>query len=400
MKKLPSNFTTLVLTLAVGIMSVNIGLCQTAAKSTTRTALTEATIPHPNPDQKTLEMVFVVDTTGSMGGLIDGAKQKIWSIVNDVMQKKDHPSVRIGLVAYRDNGDAYVTQVTTLTDDLDKIYSTLMDFQAGGGGDTPENVRRGLADGVEKAGWAKSSEHTAQILFLVGDAPPHNDYPQETDVLTTTANAVKRNMIINTIQCGGAEDTREVWQSIAQRGEGKYFAIAQDGGVQAITTPFDARLSELASKLGSTYLAYGGGAGAAGERFREDNAKIQASTELKVAKDAPMAAQADRAMNKAINSVAYQNDLLQSIENESVTLSTVKEEDLPDNLKKLSPADRKKEIDKRLDERKQIRSEIVELSKQREAFIKTERVKLGKQDGFDAAVSNALTEQMVRKGIR
>jgi Mg-chelatase subunit ChlD len=401
MKKFSSKISTLLLTFAVGTATASFGLCQTASKVRTniKTAKVSPKVETKN-DQKTLEMVFVVDTTGSMGGLIEGAKQKIWSIVNDVMQKKDHPSVKIGLVAYRDNGDSYITQVTGLTDDLDKIYSTLMDFRAEGGGDTPENVRRGLADGVEKVGWTKTNENTAQILFLVGDAPPHSDYPQEIDVLVTTAKAVKQNMIINTIQCGSADDTRQIWQSIAQRGEGKYFAIAQDGGVQAISTPYDAKLSELASKLGSTYLAYGGGAGEAGQRFREDSAKQQASTESKVSKDAPMTAQADRAMNKAINSVAYQNDLLQSIENESVKLENVKDEDLPDNLKKLSTAERKKEIEKRLIERKQIRAEIVELSKQREAYLKTERAKLGKQDGFDAAVSGALSEQMLRKGIK
>src|SRR5690348_11709452 len=53
-----------------------------------------------------LEMVFVLDTTGSMGGLIEGAKQRIWGIVNGVMQES-HASVRIGLVAYRDRGDDY-----------------------------------------------------------------------------------------------------------------------------------------------------------------------------------------------------------------------------------------------------------------------------------------------------
>src|SRR3954447_16042992 len=59
----------------------------------------------------TIELVFVIDTTGSMGGLIDGAKQKIWGIVNEVMKSPAKPEVRMGLVAYRDHGDAYVTQV-------------------------------------------------------------------------------------------------------------------------------------------------------------------------------------------------------------------------------------------------------------------------------------------------
>lgn len=374
--------------------------------TTTTTKTTVITKVHPdlspkdvNNKQKSLEMVFVLDTTGSMGGLIEGAKQKIWSIVNDVMQKKDRPSVKIGLVAYRDNGDSYVTQITPLTEDLDKVYSTLMDFRADGGGDTPENVRRALAEGVDKAGWTKRNVNVAQILFLVGDAPPQN-YNQEPDVLVTAAKAVRQNMIINTIQCGDATDTRDIWQTIAQRGEGKYFAIAQNGGVQAISTPYDAKLAELAGKIGSTYLAYGGGAGAAGASFRSSLMENQAATESKVSADAPTVAQADRAMNKAINSSAYQNDLIQAVENENVKLEQIKKEDLPDNLQKLSSAELKSEVDKRITERKKIRAEILELSKKRDAFIKAELAKLGKQDGFDSAVSNALSEQMIRKGIK
>lgn len=387
------------------IVSGQTGTVTTRTTTTTKTTVTKKIRSNLSPTsdarnkQKTLEMVFVLDTTGSMGGLIEGAKQKIWSIVNDVMQKKDRPAVKIGLVAYRDIGDAYVTQVTSLTDDLDKIYSTLMDFRAEGGGDTPENVRRALAEGVDKAGWAKTTSNTAQILFLVGDAPPHDDYAQEIDVLTTTAKAVRQNMIINTIQCGEIAGTREVWQRIALRGEGKYFAIAQDGGVQAISTPYDARLAELGAKIGSTYLAYGGGAGTAGSQYRSSLMAMQTSTETKVASSAPTVAQADRAMNKAINSAAYQNDLVQAVENETVKLEQVKKEDLPDNLQKLAPSELKAEVDKRIAERKKIRAEIMELSKKRDEFIKTERAKLGKQDGFDSAVSAALSEQMLRKGI-
>jgi Mg-chelatase subunit ChlD len=395
MKEFSTKFSTLFLAFAVGTAVSAAIIFKANANPTEETVQTETV----TNNKKTLEMVFVLDTTGSMGGLIEGAKTKIWGIVNDVMQRKDRPNVKIGLVAYRDNGDAYITQVTPLTDDLDKIYSTLMDFRAEGGGDTPENVRRALAEGVDKAGWSKANRNTAQILFLVGDAPPQN-YAQEPDVLVTTAKAVSQNMIVNTIQCGNAADTRQIWQTIAQRGEGKYFAIAQDGGVQAISTPYDARLAELASKIGGTYLAYGGGEGAEGEKFRKDNEARQAVTEEKVMSSAPKAAQAERAMNKAINSNAYANDLIQAIENETIKLEDVKEADLPDSLKKLSPAERKREVEKRVAQRKAIKAEIIELSKKRDEFIKAERAKLGKQDGFDAAVSKALSEQMLRKGIK
>lgn len=391
----------LLLAFAVGTAAASVWFYRAKAENPGAPPIgTDATnVNNSPPAQKTLEMVFVLDTTGSMGGLLDGAKQKIWSVVNDVMQQKQAPKVRIGLVAYRDNGDAYVTQVTPLSDDLDKIYSTLMDFQASGGGDTPENVRRALFEGVEKTGWTKQSENVAQILFLVGDAPPQN-YAQEPDVFATTAKAVRQNIIVNTILCGNSNETRQIWQQIAERGEGKFFAIAQNGGVQAITTPFDAKLSDLANKLGQTFLAYGGGAGAAGARFRAEKQAAQSASEAKMLSNASSGAQADRALNKAINKDAYADDLLQSIENETVKLEAVKEEDLPADLMKLAPAERKKEIEKRLAERKRIRAEILVLSKQRDAFLIDARKKNGKPDGFDAAVSKALSEQMTRKGIK
>ena len=113
-------------------------------------------------------------------------------------------------------------------------------------------------------------------------------------------------------------------------------------------------------------------------------------------------AKADRALNKAVKSEAYVGDLLQNIENGSVKLDSVKDEDLPADLRKLSPEERKQVIEKRLAQRRNLRAEIVTLAKQRDEFIAAERRKQtgGKQSGFDAAVATALKEQLSRKGIR
>jgi Mg-chelatase subunit ChlD len=286
----------LTLRIAAALLTFVVGVGATVALVRNK----EVAAPAPAPPAEksegaTLEMVFVLDTTGSMGGLLEGAKQRIWGIVNEVMQEPSSPAVRVGLVAYRDAGDNYVTQVLPLTNDLDKVYSTLMDYQAGGGGDWAENVRRGLADGVNLAGWSKGSADSTRIIFLVGDAPPHDDYENEPDTLATTAEAVRAGMVVNTVQCGDAADTRRAWQEIARRGEGQYFAIAQDGGVQSIATPFDARLSELGGKLGATYMAYGGGAGPSGIGYRQKAAATQAKMETRVSTNASAPAASSRA---------------------------------------------------------------------------------------------------------
>src|SRR4051794_37265142 len=134
--------------------------------------------PAKNVAKPNVEVVFCLDTTGSMGGLINAAKQKIWSISNQIAAGKPTPNLKVGLVAFRDRGDQYITKVFDLSDDLDAVYTNLMAFQAGGGGDTPESVNQALNESVTKISWSKDAK-TLRIIFLVGDAPPHMDYADD-----------------------------------------------------------------------------------------------------------------------------------------------------------------------------------------------------------------------------
>ena len=378
--------------LLCGVLLIVFGFSYPGAKVKNVNPLTDEKDKNTN-ERKTLEMVFALDTTGSMGGLIEGAKQRIWGIVNEVMQSGERPNVRVGLVAYRDRGDRYVTEVFRVTDDLDAVYSALMDYRAEGGGDTPENVRRALSQSVHNAGWSQPSDRIAQVIFLVGDAPPHSDYQDEPDTKKSAVEAKRLGMIVNAVQCGNITGTKEAWQEIAQYGGGRYFAIPQDSGVVAINTPYDEKLGALSRQLGGTFIAFG-----RAEAQQSQNAR-QGEIETKISKAAP-AAQADRAMNKAINSMSYSGDFLQSLENGTVKLETVKPEELPEELSRLSPAERKQEIEKRQAQRQQIRSEIKELSKARDDFIKKERSKAGGPNSFDEVVAEALKLQLAAKGFK
>lgn len=392
MNSLPIRILTAVITFTIGVGVAGLWLTRWFERSPSIEPVVMTSPP------ARLEMVFVLDTTGSMGGLIHGAKQRIWGIVNEVMQESSGPSVRIGLVAYRDRGDEYLTQLLPLTEDLDKVYTTLMDYKAAGGGDGPEDVRTALADGLHKAGWSPAASDLAQIIFLVGDAPPHDDYGDSAHTLVTAANAVQKGIIVNTIQCGTEPATARVWQAIAQRGNGQYFAIAERGGVQAISTPYDEQLGNLARTLGATFLPYGGGAGAEGDARRLQSKREADMVEHRVDVEAPGTAKAERALNKAVSTKAYIGDLLQSIENGSVKLENLDPADLPDDLKSLSAAERQQEIEKRLAARRDLRSQILSLSKERDAFVKAERKKSGdKNAGFDAVVAKTLKAQMARK---
>jgi len=334
-----------------------------------------------------VEVVFVLDTTGSMGGLLEGAKKKIWSIASEIARGKPSPRLKIGLVAYRDRGDAYVTKVTDLNEDLDKVYGELLAFRADGGGDSPENVRQGIHDALTKIAWSKDKA-TLRILFLVGDAPPHQDYTDVPTIEELCLTSVKAGIIINTVRCGRDAETGKVWKQIADKSEGTFFTIDQTGGVVAIATPFDKELGELSDKLGGTVVGFGD------KGRREALARAEGG-----AKDYAPAPKADRAVAKAASLRHSEDDLIDAIRDKRVKLEELKDEQLPEELKKMTPEERKAHLEKKSKEREELRTKIVELSKKRDEFLAEELRKRGAKDSFDSSVLEALSEQAAKKGI-
>ena len=168
--------------------------------------------PAPN-ERSRIDVVFVLDTTGSMGGLIQAAKEKIWSIATTLASAQPAPEIRMGLVAYRDRRDTYVTRVVDLSGDLDSMYATLMDFQAEGGGDGPESVNQALHDAVHRMSWSQQSG-TYKAVFLVGDAPPHMDYQDDVKFPVTLREAKANGIVVNTIQSGHDSSTTPAWPAV------------------------------------------------------------------------------------------------------------------------------------------------------------------------------------------
>jgi Mg-chelatase subunit ChlD len=340
-----------------------------------------------------VEVCFVLDTTGSMNALIEGAKQKIWSIANEIASAKPTPDIRFGLVAYRDRGDEYVIKAFDLTNDLDAIYAQLQSFRADGGGDTPESVNEALDETVRKVSWS-ADRSVLKMIFLVGDAPPHMDYPNAPKYPGVCQAAMKKDLIINTIQCGNMRETTPIWQEIAQRSEGRYAAIPQSGNMVVLATPMDAKLAELNRKVGTTLVAYG----SASER-RAVFAK-QAASEL-----APAAAAADRLSFNTKAGVAVQGtgELLDSLAVGKVKLESLDKNQLPPDLQKLDDKDLKAEIAKKQMERNELETEIRKLSRERDDYIAQEKkhfAEEGKADSFDQKVAEIIHVEAARKGIK
>ena len=305
-----------------------------------------------------VEVAFVLDTTGSMGPLIEGAKRKIWSIATAIVDTNPNAEIRMGLVAYRDIGDEYVTKTFNLTTDIQDLYANLLELKARGGGDWPESVNEALEVGVTKLAWTQGPE-ICRIMFLVGDAPPHMDYKQDTKYPEVIRMARDRGIVVNAVQAGGARDTERVWREIAQRGDGRYIPIPQDGGqILVIETPWDIEIIELQGRINGTVIPYGPRA----QRSSVEQKTAQAAAAPRsVASE--MAGYLSKSGGRTGEAVTGRGDLVGDVTSGRQKLDSVKDEDLPDNLRALKPVQRQAEIDKNAAERKTLNARMADWSR-------------------------------------
>ena len=357
-------------------------------------ALSQPLLSKPSTEQSKprIEVCFVLDTTGSMGGLIEGAKQKIWSIANEMISAKPTPELKLGLIGYRDRGDEYVVKSFNLANDIDAIYGHLREFVAAGGGDAPESVNEALAEAINKMPW--SNDHKVlKIIFLVGDAPPHMDYSNSPKYPELCREAAKKDLIINTVQCGDMSDTKPIWQEIAKLAEGSYAAIGQSGNMVAISTPMDKELTQLNERIGATLIPYGD---------RTLQAEVRGKVALAAA--APMSAVADRLSYNAKTGKGVQGsgELVDALNESKLKFEEIDEKQLPSELQNLDRGELKERIDKARAERVVLQKKVEDLSKKRDAYIAAESKRLaveGKSDAFDQKVTATLRTQAAKKGI-
>ena len=343
-----------------------------------------------------IDVVFVLDTTGSMGGLIQAAKEKIWSIATTLASAQPAPEIRMGLVAYRDRGDSYVTRVVDLSSDLDSMYATLMDFQADGGGDGPESVNEALYDAVHKISWSQQAG-TYKALFLVGDAPPHMDYPNDVTYPDTLRAAKAQGIVVNAIQSGQTDSTTTAWQQIARLGAGQYFQVEQTGDAVAIATPYDETLAKLSAKLDDTRLYYG-----TREEKETQRRKIEAADKLHAA--ASVEARARRATFNASESGAAnflgKGELVDEVTSGRVDLSSIDKDQLPAPMQAMAPEEQAAVISETAGRRNELKRQIGELTKERSAYLE-KKVKEagGARDSLDDQIYHAVREQAGKVGL-
>jgi hypothetical protein len=342
-----------------------------------------AVAPKPRVD-----LVFALDTTGSMSGLIEGAKSKIWSIASFVARAQPTPEVRVGLIAYRDVGDTYVTRVFDLDDDLDRVYKRLLSFHADGGGDGPEHVSRALHEAVHKMSWAPQTNSSVRLIYLVGDAPPHLDYQDGYDLSRAARAAAAKGIHVHAIRCGNDPETATSFRRVASLGHGEFLTIDQDGGMRERRTPYDEELATLHDKLSDTVVAFG----AKGAATREAIAAAAAApAPVKAARAGYLSAKKDVAGPLA-------DDLVAGVASGRVDLSTVPAAALPKSLAALPEEKRKEKVAEQARQRTELLDRIAKVSAERDTFLR--KAPAADRAGFDGEVEKTVRKAGEAAGLR
>lgn len=177
-----------------------------------------------------LDLLFLVDATGSMGDEIDKLKDSMAMIADEIGQLPARPDVRYGLVAYRDQGDAFVVRTNDFTPDLWAFQRSLAALRADGGGDEPEALNEALHRSLTDLHWR--SDETVRLIILVGDAPPHLDYHWEQfNYATDMVDAVRQGIKIFPVGASNLSiDGEYIFRQLAQFTGGKFVFLTYADG--------------------------------------------------------------------------------------------------------------------------------------------------------------------------
>ncbi len=178
-----------------------------------------------------LDVVFLIDTTGSMGDEIERVKQTLKGVTDKLDGLDREFSLRYGAVLYRDVTDDYVTAAHPFTTDLGEFADALQEIEANGGGDTPESLNQGLAVAVDAMEWRDGA---AKLVFLIADAPPHLDYEGDVPYSTSCLRAVSRGIKVHAVAASGLDEAGSaVFRQVAHLTRGKFIFIEYGGNVAA-----------------------------------------------------------------------------------------------------------------------------------------------------------------------
>jgi hypothetical protein len=340
----------------------------------------------PAATRPQIQLAILLDTSGSMDGLIGQAKSRLWKIVNELATaKKDGqaPQLQVALYEYGQDSlsaaSGYLRRIVPLSSDLDRISEELFKLQTNGGQEYCGQVIREAASGLQ---WSQRQDDL-KLIFIAGNEP----FTQgAVDYRNACREAIRAGIIVNTIFCGNyQEGLQSGWKDGAELADGQYLAIDADRTPPPVAAPQDNEIARLGRELNGTYIAFGreGGAGKKRQAEQDMNA-ASVSAEIAVQRVAAKAAP------------QYSNsswDLVDAKKSGQVKLEDLSDAELPQEMKGMAPKERGEYVAAMQLRRDELQKKIARLNGERETFVR-EKMKSGAAAGtLDEAMIRALRQQ-------
>ncbi len=330
-----------------------------------------------------VQLAILLDNSGSMSGLIEQAKSELWRVVNELTTARRNgkqPKLQVAIYTY---GDPPPRQLNALTDDLDKVSEALFAVSINGGSEFCGQV---IQTASRELAWSPSP-NDLKLIFIAGNEPftqGHVDYRE------ACREAIAKGIMINTIHCG--DGIPDDWRDGALLADGKAISINQNAQVAHIEAPQDAEIARLGADLNQTYIPFGTVAAESQARqlVQDQNASQQSQ-----------ASSVQRAVSKA--NAYYRNsawDLVDALNDGGVKLADVKAEDLPENMRSMSLADRQQYVSRQSAERQRLQDRINRLNGERNAFVAEKQKQQAARSGektLDQALVEAIRSQASQK---
>jgi hypothetical protein len=342
--------------------------------------------------QPQIQLAILLDTSGSMDGLIGQAKSRLWKIVNKLASAKKGgmtPQLQVALYEYGQDtiaaSSGYLRQVVPLTNDLDRISEELFKLKTNGG---QEYCGQVIQKAVNDLLWNKQKD-SLKLIFIAGNEPFNQG---AIDYKSACRKAIARGIIINTIFCGNYQEGLQTeWKAGADLADGQYLAIDANHTPPAITAPQDKEIARLSQELNQTYLAYG--RNGAGGKLRQKEQDFNAAT-------LSGEVMAQRAAAKA--SPQYSNsawDLVDAKKTGLVKLEEMNEDELPREMKGMTVKERNEYVAALQNKREALQKKITGLHDERERFVEGALKKQATANTLDAAILRALRSQAAGKNF-
>jgi uncharacterized coiled-coil protein SlyX len=353
-----SLFISVILATTISFASCNNFRTEPVAENTVSSIINK-----PIVDGNTkIQVALLLDTSGSMDGLIEQAKSRLWNIVNTLTTLKydgKTPDIEISLYEYGNSGlsskENYIKQIIPLSTDLDLISEKLFALSTNGG---EEYCGAVIQDATRKLQWGKESNNMKLIYVCGNEAFNQGGINYKESI----AEALKNDIYINTIFCGNQQEgINTFWKNGADVGKGKYFNIDSNQIVEYVATPFDDEITKCNDKINDTYINYGtiGYEKKASQMKEDSNAKTISAANMTA-----------RAVSKS--KAVYKNeswDLVDKAKQDKEIITKIKKSELPAAYQNKTNDELKAIVSEKSRERESIQKKIGELAKKRQEYI-------------------------------